>query len=174
MDIVRQDVQLIATHYIAHSKAGEYVGEPHMNGWTKGLGALVGSTAFCWIVFSQTENHTRATVPIPGWDDLLYCADVASLDGTKRVTFSENHSLYFHDDNSADDRRNDTWSFDEKLKRYTVTLKGQDTIYSLISPKDANTCMLIKGDIEAADLRGSWFASFPDNDDPRESDPHDR
>jgi hypothetical protein len=143
-----------------------------MNGWVKGLGALAGSMAFCWLVILQTGKQTIPPV-IPGWDDLLYCADVASLDGTRRVTFAENHSVYFHDEN-VEGRTNDTWSFDQELKRYTITLKGQATTYSLISPKGANTCMLIKGNVEAADLRGSWFASFPDNDDPGGPEPHDR
>jgi hypothetical protein len=109
---------------------------------------------------------------IPGWDDLLYCADVSSLDGTTQVAFSENHTLFY--DKNADGRTIGTWSFDENLKRYAITLKGQTTTYSLISPRRANTCMLIKGDLEAADLRGSWFATFPDNDDPRDSGPYDR
>jgi hypothetical protein len=54
-----------------------------------------------------------------------------------------------------------------------VTLPDHTSTYFIVAPRGADTCMLIKGDFEAADLRGSWFSSSAeDYDDPREDD-HD-
>jgi hypothetical protein len=39
-----------------------------------------------------------------------------------------------------------------------VTLKGVTTDYILISPENAEGCMLIKGSPDSANLRESWFS----------------
>jgi hypothetical protein len=143
-----------------------------LNGLTRGVCVLAGLAAFCWIAFQHVRTQTTPPL-IPGWEDLLSCYDVASLDGTTRITFSEDHSIHFYGDNSANSA-SDTWSFDTETKHYVITLKGQSTTYSRIVPAGANICMLVKGSIDAADLRGSWFAFSPDNDDYQDSSPYDR
>ena len=39
-----------------------------------------------------------------------------------------------------------------------MTLDGITSIYSVIQPKEADTCMLINGTLESADLNRSWFS----------------
>jgi hypothetical protein len=64
------------------------------------------------------------------------------------------------------------WRVNEGSKRYTVTLNGENTSYLLVTFERAPVCMLVKGDIGAADLRESWFASSTADDpgDDRERD----
>jgi hypothetical protein len=73
MDIVGQDARLIATHYNAHSERG-IIGRAMMNSWTLGFGALVGSIAFCRVVFGRMGPDTKTSTAILGWDKLLYDA----------------------------------------------------------------------------------------------------
>ena len=56
-----------------------------------------------------------------------------------------------------------TWSYDAGSKRYSVTLDGEKTIYTLVSRGEPTTCILFMGELGAADLRRSWF-SFPSAD----------
>jgi hypothetical protein len=48
-----------------------------------------------------------------------------------------------------------TWSFDDATKLYTITLNGEIATYSIAEPSQG-LCMLVKGDLGAADLRASW------------------
>jgi hypothetical protein len=64
---------------------------------------------------------------------------------------------------------NGMWKYDAVSKRYAVALKGETVMYRLLSIADSDLCMLIKGDLVAADLLGSWFSGPPRvEDDPRE------
>jgi hypothetical protein len=65
-----------------------------------------------------------------------------------------------------------TWSYDAGSKRYSVMLDGETINYTLLSRGEPTTCILVKGDLGAADLRASWF-SFPSNDDPRDYEMQD-
>ena len=115
----------------------------------------------------------------PGWDDLIFCSYVQSFDGTKQLSFSANQFVRFSDYGSSSDRTkgqkdvtiDGTWSFDETSKRYAVSLNGETTVYSVIRPENSDTCLLIKGDLESANLRESWFP-FRDEDveDERENE----
>lgn len=57
-----------------------------------------------------------------------------------------------------------TWSYDAGSKRYSVTLDEETTTYTLLSRGEPTTCMLLKGELGAADMHASWF-SFPSSDD---------
>ena len=96
---------------------------------------------------------------------------------TKQLSFSPNQFVRFYDNGSSPDRTkgqkdvtiDGTWSFDETSKRYAVSLKGETTVYSVIRPENSYTCLLIKGDLESANLRQSWFSfSAEDLEDNRE------
>jgi hypothetical protein len=58
------------------------------------------------------------------------------------------------------------WSYDETSEQYDVTVGGKTTNYSLLSQDGIETCILVKGVFEAANLRESWFSdNSNENDD---------
>ncbi|MGF6313430.1 hypothetical protein ABIB82_007570 [Bradyrhizobium sp. i1.8.4] len=106
-----------------------------------------------------------------GWNELVSCSDMTSLDGTQRMTLSEDQVVSLRDERGPKSSKSGLWFYDQSSKRYSVTLLGQTSNYSIVAPRGTGTCMLIKGDLEAADLGGSWFSSSTDDyDDPREDD----
>jgi hypothetical protein len=130
---------------------------------------LIGATVF-WITFKRTDKPLNEA-PTLGWSELASCSDLMSLDGTQQMTLSENHVVRFRDERGSKFGRTGLWSYDEPSKRYSVTLPDQTSTYFIVAPRGTDTCMLIKGDLEAADLGGSWFSSSAgDYDDPREDD----
>jgi hypothetical protein len=121
----------------------------------------------------KVEEVTEAWPP--GFSELLDCTFTASLDGTRELELTESQQALFRErsaNREGIDRTVDgKWSFDELTKLYYVTLDGEVTRYSLAKP--TGMCMLIKGDLGAADLRASWFASVSDHepeDDSRQND----
>jgi hypothetical protein len=53
------------------------------------------------------------------------------------------------------------WKYDALSKRYAVAFKGETVMYRLVSLIDLEFCMLVKGDIEAADLRQTGMPAQP-------------
>jgi hypothetical protein len=123
----------------------------------------------------SSEVGTATTPAVAGWDQLGSCISVASLDGMRQLSLYGNGGATLSDDTSQKD---DTaakarsidgyWRFNEGSKRYTVTFKDENTSYLLVTSDRAPVCMLIKGDIGAADLRESWFSSTAVEGDPRD------
>jgi hypothetical protein len=151
---------------------------PKETPWLKVLYILAGVALVYWIFFYKSDGARTAQnkLAIPGWDDLVPCSDMVSFDGMKALTLHDDHRASFYNkdplkapkEGEHDVTAEGTWSFDETSNRYSVTLNGLTTDYLMLSPEDVSTCMLIKGDLEAADLRGSWFAKSdePENDEP--------
>jgi hypothetical protein len=108
------------------------------------------------------KDAEQATEPWPaGYGDLWSCGDVVSLDGTKELGFSADQRAIMYDMAKRNERGKylkveGTWSFDETTKLYTVTLNGESVVYSIAEPAGGN-CMLVNGDLSAANLRESWF-----------------
>ena len=136
--------------------------------WAKVLYTFAAVALVYWIFFYKSDEARTLEnkSAIPGWDDLIPCSDMVSFDGTKTLTLYEDHRASFYDNDQLKAPKEGehgvtaegTWSFDEISKRYSVTLNGLTTDYLMLFPEDVNTCMLIKGDLETADLRGSWFS----------------
>jgi hypothetical protein len=66
------------------------------------------------------------------------------------------------------------WNYNEISKEYVITFNDQTTNYSLLLKDDVATCILVKGDLTAANLLESWFATIdggPSDDSP-ERDPY--
>jgi hypothetical protein len=130
--------------------------------------------------------HRPEIVPTAlGWDDLISCSDSTSLDGTRRLSVSENNNAILYEARGPSDRRRDnetiskegTWSFDEISKKYLIVLNGETTTYLLVIPEGGGMCMLIAGDVQSADLRQSYFSSPADENhepDDQGAGPDDR
>jgi hypothetical protein len=126
------------------------------------------SALFPGLLFSETSKSQIA--PTRGWDDLILCSNLVSLEGEKTLSLSEDHSVIFEDDEVAENNSKEnqvtikgTWSYDENSKEYTVTLGRMTTIYTVMQPKNSPACLFIKGKLEAADLRESWVSANSDD-----------
>ena len=97
------------------------------------------------------------------------CFFTMSFDGTKGLSLSYNRQavLYAYSKvvGSKELTIEGTWTFDEATKRYAVTLDGAVTTYSVVAPEQTAVCMLVKGDLGAADLRASSFSPVYFDDD---------
>jgi hypothetical protein len=147
----------------------------------KVLCACSGIAFVYWVFVHRPEIVPTAL----GWGDLISCSDSTSLDGTRRLSVSENsHAILYEAHGPSDRRRGNetiskegTWSFDEISKRYLLVLNGETTTYLLVSPEGGGMCMLIAGDVQSADLRQSWFSSPADDNhepDDQGTGPDDR
>jgi hypothetical protein len=110
-----------------------------------------------------------APAPIPGWDDLILCRDLVSLERSKALSLRKDHSVISEDlgpveSNGTNNRVTikGTWSYDGNSKEYTLTLGGMTAIYTVVQPKDSSVCLFIKGKLEAADLHESWVSADSD------------
>jgi hypothetical protein len=109
----------------------------------------------------SAENARRLSKP-EGWDDIHDCGSLTSFDGTKTLDFQRSQKARLTerspDDADKSGRKVDgTWSFDGDEQRYTVSFGNSSTQYALVKPEDASLCVLVPGDIGAANLRESWF-----------------
>lgn len=143
------------------------------------LCACAGAAFVCYM-FSVKTDKARAPIRIvPGWENLISCSYATSLDGTKQLSVSENNRATLYESVALSDKKGSdkrisiegTWSFDEISKQYFVALNGETTAYLLVSPERGGVCMLIAGELEAANLRRSWFSFQADDDD---NDPNDQ
>jgi hypothetical protein len=129
---------------------------------------LVGAGIYWVFGRNQTDHQAKDTLA-PGWYDLLDCSYTVSLDGTKELNVFENHGAVLYDKSVKMNGKyraiDGNWTFDEVTKLYSVTLNGETETYSLLGPEGATgICMLVKGDLGAADLRGSWFSTSDQGD----------
>jgi len=142
------------------------------------LVSAIGVASYLLFFFFRGPNDEAASVPnpppAPGYTELSSCTETESLDGKKTLSLTDNSEAVLTEE--GNDGKNHTitgnWSFDAGLKRYAVTLNGETTEYSIVSLERIGICILVKGDVGAADLRASWFASSVDDDpgDDREPD----
>jgi len=128
---------------------------------------LVGAGLY-WAFRNHSGNQTKDSLP-PGWYDLLDCSYTVSLDGTKELNVFENHGAVLYDKSVKVNGKyrmiDGNWTFDEASKLYAVTLNGETATYSLVEPEGpAGICILVKGDLGAADLRASWFSTSDQGD----------
>jgi hypothetical protein len=128
----------------------------------------------------STENARRLARPeIAGWDDIEECGSLTSFDGTKTLEFERDNTATLTekssdgDDKNEDDKEDDknradkperkvsgTWTFDEEKEHYTVSFEGTSVDYKLVKPEDSSVCILAPGDVEAVNLRESWFGKI--------------
>jgi hypothetical protein len=143
--------------------------------WPSVLIAGALAAAVYVIYFRPSPDAVRSTrLPEnPGWDDLSPCSDASSLDGTMGLGLLSDGRATLYDntpikgsETTEDHTTNGAWHFDELSRRYSITFKGASTDYLVVSSEQTKICMLIKGDLGAADLRASWFSGASDDEPP--------
>jgi hypothetical protein len=117
--------------------------------------ACVGAAILSYVIFGPRKTVERHS---------LDCSPLVSIDGTKELHVFDDGMVVLWDETVKDERGRTLpvegrWDLDETTKLYAVTLNGAVTMYSLVMPR-VGPCMLVKGDLGAADLRASWFSKF--------------
>ena len=131
---------------------------------------------------SPTETNKAATkrTAVPGWEQLDDCSPMQSLDDTKELTFLKDHTVNLQEREAKTERElgpskaAGTWAFDESAKRYLVTLAQQQKSYALIQPENSGVCILLSGELAAANMSDSWFGRTPEDTYDDDRDPSDR
>ena len=120
-----------------------------------------------YYILSAENAHRLSRPAVAGWDDIDECGSLTSFEGTKTLDFERSHmaSLTEKASNGADkpERKVDgTWSFDPEKERYTVSFGDSPAHYKLVKPEDSSVCILTPGDVNAVNLRDSWFGRIED------------
>ena len=122
------------------------------------------------ILLALPTVFTRSAKPLaPGWDDLAFCLDLVSFDGTKHLALADD-GVATQDDKTTPDKQSvtGTWKISTKRDRYLITFGEQETSFERITPPGADMCILAAGGSYAANLRLSWFATRPEDGAPNE------
>jgi hypothetical protein len=115
---------------------------------------------------SETQASESDDVVASGWNRLGQCARNTSFDGTKLLRLYEDHkAVIFDRDRWANDsgasngeRIKGSWTFDEQSNLYRIMFGDMSNSYRLLTQDDVKTCMLVKGELAAANLKESWFS----------------
>ncbi len=135
--------------------------------WPFVLLAGIGLTVTYWLTASSDLRPRSSRVELdPRWAALGNCTNVISFDGARELTVLSDKTATVRTrlkEGAADPPQDahGSWSFNEETGQYAIKIGTTESVYSLISIEPANTCMLIKGTVESANLSGSWF-SLPD------------
>jgi hypothetical protein len=119
----------------------------------------------------QTPHTTRkvAAKGPPGWEDLLLCSLLTSIDSTKALTLDEDMSAELTDNNGGSETKvsKGQWSVvNAERHMYRIDTRGAEGTYTVVSPPDAEGCVLAAGASNYVDLRRSWFSVKTDYPDP--------
>jgi len=139
-----------------------------------GVGACVVYAVFVRDPSDTKDGNTKRT-PTPGWEQLDACSPMQSIDDTRELSFLEDRTVTLEAKEAKTGKTittntaAGTWSYDSAGKRYLVTLGQQQHSYGLVQPENSEVCILMYGEIAAANLNESWFGrTLADFDDDRE------
>ncbi len=139
-------------------------------------GAIIVGLAIAFICWmspdrSSEPQEVKAVPTVPGWEELGSCTNLVSFNGKLYLALFEDHAVTQNEEKASSDQVVGKWSYDETSKQYAVTLQSDTVLYTLVSPEGASTCMLIKGALDAADLKSSWYSLILDDEEPPIPDP---
>jgi hypothetical protein len=112
---------------------------------------------------NSPNDHLQKPSPWPaGYAELFMsdCLTLVSFDGTKTLTLADDQtaSLEMRSRKATAETVEGRWTYDANSTRYQVHLSDGAETYSLASIEHTGHCMLIKGDLNSANLNASWFS----------------
>ena len=159
---------------------------PGANSWWPWVAVVallvVGGITYRAFFLTDVAQHAERPPLAAGWMELGSCTFTRSFDGRRQMALNDDQSVEVREPSppvqqskeGAERVSTGRWSYDKMSKQYAVTVLGETTNYSLLSQDGIETCILVKGSFEAADLRESWFSASandePPDDDSREAD----
>ncbi len=97
----------------------------------------------------------------PGWDDLVLCSELTSIDSKKTLSLNEDFSARLKDSSGTGDP---VWSdgrwalLNAGQRAYSIDIPGAAGNYIVVSPPDSEGCVFAAGSLNHVDLRRSWFS----------------
>jgi hypothetical protein len=86
---------------------------------------------------------------------------LTSIDSKKSLTLTDDYSAELTDGTNSGDAKTSKghWSLlNAERHMYKIDVPGAVGTYAVVSPPDAEGCMLAAGGLNCVDLRRSWFS----------------
>ena len=115
-------------------------------------------------LYLAAKPRSAAPPDKPGYEDLVPCAFLTSIDSKRSLYLSGDHTARLSDSSGT----GTNWSaghwdlVDDDDHVYKITIDGETTTYTLVSAPEGEGCMLAAGTTTAADLEKSWFSVLTD------------
>jgi hypothetical protein len=112
---------------------------------------------------AYTHFEVKKIAPA-GWDELLGCSETVSFDGKKHLSLDEDSNAEISDDSTAARPviRGRWLLIDPEKHVYRLDVSdGAAGEFIVVSPDDAEGCLLASGPLNAVDIRRSWFSWDP-------------
>lgn len=129
------------------------------------LGLISAAAALYLLLGGQSKPEPGP----PGWDDLVLCFELTSIDSNKSLSLNEDFTARLKDSSGSGDPiwSDGHWSLVNADRHvYKVDLPGASGVYTVVSPPDSEGCLLAAGPLDRVDLRRSWFSVAPEPPDP--------
>ncbi len=128
--------------------------------------------AVAWLSshFQQTPAVSAPKRSAPGWGTLIACSEATSFDSKRSLSLLSDGRARLTD-RSAEKIQvvRGEWSVvDDDRHLYRIDVEGSVGNYFVVSPPDAEGCLLSFGSVDHADLRRSWFSIQIDENDLRD------
>jgi hypothetical protein len=126
--------------------------------WIAIFWAAVACTVYLTVDGREAKTRLEESAA-QGWDKLSRCSYLTSFDGNKDVALYPNGHATLYAKSAPDKGVDGEWRFDGATKRYSLTFGGGSENYSLVEAAQGSVCILVNGNLNAANLRDSWFAT---------------
>jgi hypothetical protein len=130
---------------------------------------LIGLLLAVYSHFQRPSASARPEGP-PGWDDLILCSELTSIDSKKSLSLNSDFSAELTDSSATSGSKSSKghWSLLNAEKHvYRIDTPGAQGNYIVVSPPDAEGCILAHGGITNVDLLHSWFSVQIEPADPQ-------
>ena len=123
-----------------------------------------------YYILSKENAHRLSRPVVPGWDDIEECGSLTSFDGTQTIDFEREHKIVRTEKSPSTDDKFErkftgTWAFAAEKERYTVSFENGLLEYKLVKPEQSSVCILTSGDVDAVNLRESWFGTTEEKEE---------
>jgi hypothetical protein len=145
-----------------------YKPEPRRKTWARVVGSVIflgGVSLGVYYLVTHSTPHREPEPPKPGWEQLARCSFLTSLDGNKDLSLWDDGRAELFDNTSKDKdvvAVEGQWRFEQATNLFAVIFDGVSKSYAVVEPGQGPICMLLKGDLQAADLKESWFSPTSD------------
>lgn len=98
------------------------------------------------------------------YEELEACAFLTSLDSKKSLYLSSSHVARRSVTTGVGTQWDKgTWQLiDDEKRTFKISFVGKETVYTLVSAREGEGCMLVPGDTSKADLAKAWYSTLQD------------
>lgn len=132
---------------------------------------LAGLAVLAGYSYSERPSAAAHSENPSGWDELTLCSELTSIDSKKSLSLSSDlkAKLTEQSDRGRPKITEGRWTLlDAERHTYQIDIVGASGVYSVVSPPDAEGCILALGGADYTDLRRSWFSVHSDAAEPQD------